>query len=302
MKKKVLVLSYLLVFVLGMNISVDALLTPVNQEGTLEQKFPIMEALADVLDAEEPEAPLEEPETEPNVVPELEEEAEEPEVEPEPEEPADPEADEEPEPEEPVEIPVATFEKTLFIGDSRTVGLMEYGVIEDAHFFSDVGMTVYNINDKVISVPNVGRVTLKQLLDGKEYDKIYVMLGINELGYNMKQTVGVYGELIDMIQSKEPNAIIVLQGNLHVTKERSTSDSVINNPAINRFNDAVKQQADYEKVFYLDPNVLFDDEEGHLSDEKTGDQAHIYAKHYKEWADWIAVETGKLLWEANVEE
>ena len=36
------------------------------------------------------------------------------------------------------------FADTLFVGDSRTIGLMEYGNIEQATFFADNGMSVFN--------------------------------------------------------------------------------------------------------------------------------------------------------------
>ena len=78
----------------------------------------------------------------------------------------------------------ADMSNALFIGDSRTVGLSEYSQIDGADFFANVGMSVYNIHDKTVSVPTVGKVTLTQLLKNKKYDKIYVMLGINEIGYN----------------------------------------------------------------------------------------------------------------------
>ena len=47
----------------------------------------------------------------------------------------------------------------LFIGDSRTVGLMEYSGIDGADYFCTVGMSVYNIHKKPVSVPKVGKVT-----------------------------------------------------------------------------------------------------------------------------------------------
>ena len=44
----------------------------------------------------------------------------------------------------------------------------------------------------------------------------------------------------------------------HVTKSRSDTDNVINNPAINRFNDAISKFANGNDIFYLDANILFD--------------------------------------------
>ena len=175
----------------------------------------------------------------------------------------------------------------LFIGDSRTLGLFEYAGIKEADFFSNVGMSVYNIHKDTVSVPSVGKVTLHELLSHKQYGKIYIMMGINELGYNFDQTVSRYQELIDFIQEKQPDAIIFMEANLHVTKNRSDTDKVVNNTAINRFNTALSKFADNETIFYLDVNTLFDDAGGNLSADKSEDSTHLYAKYYAQWGQWI---------------
>lgn len=188
-----------------------------------------------------------------------------------------------------------SMEDALFIGDSRTVGLSEYSGIGGADFFANVGMSVYNIHKKPVSVPTVGKVTLDELLSQKKYGKIYLMLGINEVGYNLKQTVSKYRELLEFIEQKQPGALIFLQANLHVTKKRSDTDEVVNNRAINQLNQEISKLADRKKSFYLDENILFDDADGNLSTEKSEDTAHLYAKYYIEWGTWIVDQTGALL-------
>ena len=84
-------------------------------------------------------------------------------------------------PEDAMIVP-ASMENTLFIGDSRTVGLAEYAQMDEAHFFATVGMSVYDVDTAKVSVPDVGKVTLSELLKNYQYDKLYVMLGFNELG------------------------------------------------------------------------------------------------------------------------
>lgn len=175
----------------------------------------------------------------------------------------------------------------LFIGDSRTVGLMEYAEIENADFFCNVGMSVYNIQDKTVSVPNVGKVTLAQLLGGKKYGKIYIMLGINEVGYELQSIVDKYSELIDFVKENQPDALIFIQGNLHVTQSRSHSDKVVNNTAIDRLNAELSKLADGKTTFYIDANKLFDDANGNLSADKSEDGTHLYAKYYNKWGKWI---------------
>ena len=185
----------------------------------------------------------------------------------------------------------------LFIGDSRTVGLMEYSGIDGADYFCTVGMSVYNIHKKPVSVPKVGKVTLTELLNGKKYGKIYIMLGVNEVGYKFSSTVEKYSELIAFIKDKQPNAVIFIQANLHVSKSRSDSDKVVNNIAINGLNAELAKLADGKSKFYLDANILFDDKTGALSSDKSEDSTHLYAKYYKEWGEWIIKQTASLIGE-----
>ena len=185
----------------------------------------------------------------------------------------------------------------LFIGDSRTVGLMEYAGIDGADYFCTVGMSVYNIHEKPVSVPNVGKVTLTELLNSKKYGKIYIMLGINEVGYKFSSTVEKYSELIEFVKGKQSDAVIFIQANLHVSKSRSDSDKVVNNTAINGLNAELAKLADGKSKFYLDANILFDDKTGALSSDKSEDSTHLYAKYYKEWGEWIIKQTASLIGE-----
>ena len=190
-----------------------------------------------------------------------------------------------------------SMDDALFIGDSRTVGIMEYAGIDGADYFCTVGMSVYNINKKPVSVPNVGKVTLTELLNSKRYGKIYIMLGINEVGYELSSTVEKYSELIEFVKEKQSDAVIFIQANLHVSKSRSDSDKVVNNTAINGLNAELAKLADGKSKFYLDANILFDDKTGALSSDKSGDSTHLYAKYYKEWGEWIIRQTASLIGE-----
>lgn len=185
----------------------------------------------------------------------------------------------------------------LFIGDSRTVGLMEYAQIDNADFFANAGMSVYNIHKKPVSVPNVGKVTLTELLDHKSYDKIYIMLGINEIGYRQDDIVKKYSELLTFIRKKQPNTILIIQANLHVTKDRSDTDKTTNNQTIDTLNAAIAKLTDGKKSFYLDANPVFDDTDGNLSADKAGDAAHLRAKYYTEWGKWIVTQSAAFVQE-----
>ena len=180
------------------------------------------------------------------------------------------------------------FDDALFIGDSRTVGISEYGDLNNATIFANTGMSVYNVFEKNVSVPQVGKLKLEQLLTYKKFGKIYIMLGINELGYNQEKTLKKYKDLLKFVQEKQSNAIIYIEANLHVAAERSNKDKTINNININKINNEISKLADNEKIFFIDVNEKFDDENGNLSSNYTQDNVHIYAKYYKEWSDWLS--------------
>lgn len=195
-------------------------------------------------------------------------------------------------PTEPIE-PVS-MDDALMIGDSRVVGLMEYAEM-DCDFFAGVGMSVYNIDDEPVSVPDVGRMTLTELLSNKSYGKIYLMLGINELGYELDQTVEKYQQLVESIRSLQPDAKLFIMGNLHVTLRKSTYHDYIKNSTISELNNRISQFADNQNIFYLDVNPEFDDANGALSERFTSDGVHLYAKHYEHWGEWIATQSAYLL-------
>ncbi len=184
--------------------------------------------------------------------------------------------------------PEGYFKKTLFIGDSRTVGLSEYGGIDDATFFASVGLSVYKIDEEIVSVANVGKVTLSELLKNKEFDSIYIMLGINEIGYNQKTTVKKYADLIDSIRKEQPNAIIYIEANIHVAKSLSDESDVYTNNNIDKLNYALSSLADNKTIFYIDVNEIFDDGHGNLDSKYTFDNTHLYGKYYKNWAEWLS--------------
>ena len=214
-----------------------------------------------------------------------------PETPAEPQVPGDPDAKHEPK--DPVlpEKPENPFEGALFIGDSRTVGISEYSGITEADFFASVGMSVYTMFKETHDVGDLKNCSLETLLGQKQYQRIYLMLGINELGYNFQKTVDTFAAAVDTLRQLQPDAVVILQANLHVTKKRSDSDTLYNNGNINRLNEAIAALADEEHVYFIDVNPVFDDENGSLSADYTWDAVHILGKYYVTWADWLRENT-----------
>lgn len=186
------------------------------------------------------------------------------------------------------------FTNVLFIGDSRTAGLSEYGDLGQAEVFADSGMSVFNLFDSRVKTKSGNKLTLREVLSRRQFQTIYLMLGINELGYEYSSIIKKYQSVVDTIQSLQPDAILVLQANLHVTGNKSASSSTYNNEKINRLNSGIQTLAEENSCFYLDVNPVFDDENGNLKADYSTDGSHVLGKYYSVWVDWLkeASETG----------
>jgi len=176
------------------------------------------------------------------------------------------------------------FADALFIGDSRTDGLYLYSPFEGADYFSGKGMTVFGLFDKV---GRDGETRLPDLLAEKDYEKIYLMLGINEIGTNLDLLVGQFASVIEKLREAEPDAIIVLQGSLSVDEKTSSSTWYLTAERIRELNGRLSELADGETVFYIDANELFCDEKGYLKEDFSGDGVHLYTKYYTDWTAWL---------------
>ena len=200
---------------------------------------------------------------------------------------------------EQLEKELASFSNTLFIGDSRTVGLSEYADLKEADVFATTGMSVYKLFDTKVKCSDGKERDLENILKMKKYSRIYIMIGINELGYDFTQTVDKYSSTIDIIQSYQPDATFILGANLHVSKRKSDSDKIYNNKKINKLNKKIKEISEEKDCYYLDINEKFDDNEGNLDKNYTSDDAHVYGKYYQEWADWLRKETKNIIINEN---
>ncbi len=182
----------------------------------------------------------------------------------------------------------------LFIGDSRTVGLQLYSGL-DADFFANVGMSVNSIGSTSVEVADFGKVTLESLMAKKQYKRIFIMLGINEIGSSISSILPKYKSLVENIKQKQPDAAVFIEANLHVTNTFTEARPSINNTSLNNYNAELAKLADNQRVFYLDANFMFDDATGQLSPDKTSDGVHYYPKEYTPWAQWLLSKSAELL-------
>ena len=185
---------------------------------------------------------------------------------------------------------ISYFNDAVFLGDSRTLGISDYAGLDEADFYCDSGMTIFKLleTDGVTYQKTGNKENLTSVLQQKKYGKIYIMLGMNELGYgNTEMYLEQYRKVVDQIREWQPEAIIYIMANLHVSSEKNNMETEFNNVNINDKNAASALLANGTDIFYLDANPLFTDSEGFLNAELSFDGVHLYAKNYDVWREFL---------------
>ena len=190
------------------------------------------------------------------------------------------------------EVDEEYFADALFIGDSRTVGLSEYckPLDEKATFYAKVSLTIYGAMNKPFVKTNDGRgtITVEQALSENQFGKIYIMLGLNEMGTGTTESFAeAYANVINRIRELQPDAIIFIQSIMHVSEKKSSGDKYFNNGYINERNAAIAELADNRTIFYIDMNEAVDDENGNLIKDLSFDDVHLKASSYDRWYQYL---------------
>ena len=182
------------------------------------------------------------------------------------------------------------FDDAVFIGDSRTVGLSEYAELSNTTFYASTGLNIYKLFDaKIIPVEGSReKETIEEALLTNKFAKIYLMIGINEMGTGTVETfIEKYKETVAHLQDLQPDAIIYLQAIMRVSTERSEQGDYINNEGIDARNTEIAKLADNTKIFYLDVNPVICDESNGLITDYTFDGVHLKAKYISIWKQFL---------------
>lgn len=179
--------------------------------------------------------------------------------------------------------------KVAFIGDSRTQGLLLYSGLNDVIDYSYIGLMVDTaISKKFVKGTAGEKITILEDMQKRELDTVYIMLGINELGWSYSEVfVSKYKELIQKIKEVQPNCEIILQSIIPITKSRSDSDKIFNNKNINNYNQLIQKIAIDENVTFLNVGSALADKNGNLPEEASTDGIHIEASYCEKWLDYL---------------
>ena len=190
-------------------------------------------------------------------------------------------------------VPESWYSDAVFIGNSLEQGFMLYAGLDAGDIYATQSITYSNIYfQKVVDDGEGGMLTLLEAMARKQYSKVFIMLGINEMSYaTTSDFYESYAALVDDIRELEPSAEIYLQAITPVTAEESESSTTFTNPRIREFNGIIRQIAKDKSAHYLDIFEAFADENGCLPTGSSFDGIHPYSQYYSRWLDYILCHT-----------
>ena len=179
------------------------------------------------------------------------------------------------------------FENTAFLGDSRTQGFQLYSGLKTGTYYTAVGATVESVFTKKVDT-EAGKMPLLDAMAKQEFDKIYVMLGVNELGWNGTEIYhNQYAKLIDRLREDHPDCLVVLQTLIPVSARQEAKKSYVNNTRIAAYNEVIRQLAEEKQCPYVDVAAAMTDEQGCLRSDWTSDGVHLNTKGCKAWLEYL---------------
>lgn len=176
-----------------------------------------------------------------------------------------------------------------FIGDSRTQAFLMYAGLSEVTDYTNVGLMVDTaITKKFVKGHEGEKITILDDMKNKEINTVYIMLGVNELGWAYSSIfINKYEELIDSIRMIKPNCEIVVQSIIPLTKSKSDNDNIYNNSKVKEYNELIKKMAKERNIAYIDLESVLADTNGNLPEEASSDGIHLNKEYCLKWLEYL---------------
>ena len=183
------------------------------------------------------------------------------------------------------------FRDAAFIGDSRMKGIMNFAKFEYAADFSHVGLTVADVFTKPYIETPSGSVTVSEALQGGTYGKIYMMTGLNELGwYDTDKFIEYYGNMVDHAKQTHPEAQIYVIGIMPVGAKATAEQAHLTNDRVQMFNGLILGMCEAKQVYFVDGFEAVASD-GSLPDDASPDGVHMEPGYCKMLTDYLLSHT-----------
>lgn len=182
------------------------------------------------------------------------------------------------------------FSNAAFLGDSLTEGLLLYSGLNGtgSACLAYRGLTVKTASTMQVLAGEDGKRTVMEALASRSYDRVYLLYGVNELGWaNDELYFSLYATLIDQVRALQPDAELYLQTLLPVTAEKELEDPYRSNEHIRALNRGLQALAAEKQVYLLDVHSAFAGADGALDEEGSTDGVHLTRSYYHIWLDYL---------------
>lgn len=183
------------------------------------------------------------------------------------------------------------FSDAVFIGDSRTEELLSAGLFSSGSALTQTGLNIRDLRSGAPFFRDGGRATLRQMLAGDRWNKIYLMLGFNEASWMSEEDFfQEYSLLIDDLRSILPRARIYLQTLPPVTVSRSASRAP-DNILLARQNKLLTQLARDKRIYLVTVDACFTEANGALAPDLSSDGLHFTSQGNALWFQYLRTHT-----------
>lgn len=185
------------------------------------------------------------------------------------------------------------FADAVFVGNSRVQGLVWYTGVE-ADLIAERGLNVITaLHDDATTLENGEKGSVLDALAQKTYGKVYVKFGMNELNWMAEDVfIQYYGQIVDGIREVQPQATVLIQSILPITRERSEASAAAGGmqtqERVNQLNGALRAMCLDKGVRFLDAEQAVMDPDGYLYAEyAASDGYHLNAAGCEKWLDYL---------------
>ena len=178
--------------------------------------------------------------------------------------------------------------RCVFLGDSRTVAMVNYGLINDDAALAQIGISHPSFKSNTF-VNNAGKeYTLKTYLASHQAPVIYIALGVNGINDPSEEHYkSTFEDLIDNIMDLSPNSNIVLMS-IGPVNDNGPYKKTVQNSWIVKYNDFLLNTAKDKHLFYLDISEILTGSDGQVKSEYNGgDGLHYSSSGCKAIFDYI---------------
>lgn len=204
-------------------------------------------------------------------------------------------------------VDVSYFDDAAFVGDSVSMSLQFYcassKALGKATFLCAGSLSPLNAhwavtNESKHPVYKGEKLTVEDAVKKCGAKKVYVMLGINSLGFGFDECVRDMENLIWKILEKSPDAQIIIQSVTPMTKDSPIYKPTLNNNIIYNYNSKLLEMCNRYGWYYVNSAQAVSDKEGYLKKEYCSDPKdmgiHFNFEADKAWVEYLKTHAPRI--------